>query len=61
MTLGATKIYGWILCQVKELLEEEGGMEKVGSRSGNRASRGLVKHIIQQVSDTYLLNLTLKI
>ena len=34
---------------MKELLEEEGGKEKVASRLGQRPSRIMLKHIIQQV------------
>ena len=34
---------------MKELLEEEGGKEKVDGRLGQRPSRIMLKHILQQV------------
>jgi len=37
---------------VKELLEEEGGKEKVDGRLGQRPSRIMLKHILQQVYNT---------
>ena len=42
---------------MKELLEEEGGKEKVASRLGQRPSRIMLKHIIQQVGITSSLQL----
>ena len=45
------------LLQVKDLLEEEGGKEKVASRLGQRPSRIMLKHIIQQVHITLSLHL----
>ena len=41
---------------MKDLLEEEGGKEKVANRLGQRPSRIMLKHIIQQVSN--IANLT---
>ena len=40
---------GWILYQVKDLLEYKGGKEKVAGRLGQRPTRNMLKHIIQQV------------
>ena len=51
---------GWTLCQVKDLLEDKAGKEKVMGRRGQRPTRSMLKHIIQQVRDASFSNPTLK-